>query len=234
MSSYDLTNTLIFTNLAKDAFLEENFSNLQSSIEVHGAVTNYAQIKSFSRLLVSFESIEHALQCKLELNGTIFLGEEMKIYFSEYNYTTSEPTENMLKLPDNEKLWLVSPPGSPPVGWLQEREEPPNNATLADDLFLALSKLADSTEEMEASDESSLQSNLSSQASSEELVFHIQAGDGEEEALPMITVQDYEVPKYNNTSHDISSNQSSLLLFDPLRSRRDPVIPKTPLPPILR
>ncbi|KAI8866256.1 hypothetical protein GQ42DRAFT_165614 [Ramicandelaber brevisporus] len=49
-----------------------------------------------------------------------------------------------LQLPQSERQWLVSPPGSPPAGWVQEREGPPNDTPIAADLIAALRKLDDS------------------------------------------------------------------------------------------
>lgn len=46
-----------------------------------------------------------------------------------------------LKPPRLEKNFLISPPGSPPVGWEPIVEEPPNSTPLADDLMAALRKL---------------------------------------------------------------------------------------------
>ena len=46
-----------------------------------------------------------------------------------------------LRPPAIEKNFLISPPGSPPVGWEQVVEEPPNSTPLADDLIAALRKL---------------------------------------------------------------------------------------------
>lgn len=43
--------------------------------------------------------------------------------------------------PAIEKNFLISPPGSPPVGWEQIKEDPPNATPLADDLINALRKL---------------------------------------------------------------------------------------------
>lgn len=40
-----------------------------------------------------------------------------------------------------EKNFLISPPGSPPVGWEPIREDPPNSTPLAADLVIALRKL---------------------------------------------------------------------------------------------
>ena len=43
--------------------------------------------------------------------------------------------------PEIEKNFLISPPGSPPVGWEPIKEDPPNVAPLAEDLIAALRKL---------------------------------------------------------------------------------------------
>lgn|SRR6266850_5373425 len=51
------------------------------------------------------------------------------------------PSEALLRPPPLEKNFLISPPGSPPVGWEQIAEDPPNVAPLADDLIAALRKL---------------------------------------------------------------------------------------------
>ncbi|KAG0145069.1 hypothetical protein CROQUDRAFT_716286 [Cronartium quercuum f. sp. fusiforme G11] len=42
--------------------------------------------------------------------------------------------ERRLKPPASDKNFLISPPGSPPVGWEQVEEDAPNKATLAEDL----------------------------------------------------------------------------------------------------
>ena len=46
-----------------------------------------------------------------------------------------------LRPPPVEKNFLISPPGSPPVGWEQIKEDPPNAAPLAEDLISALRRL---------------------------------------------------------------------------------------------
>jgi hypothetical protein len=46
-----------------------------------------------------------------------------------------------LRPPKPERNFLISPPGSPPVGWEQTREEPPNEVPHAEDLQRALEQL---------------------------------------------------------------------------------------------
>lgn len=69
----------------------------------------------------------------------------LRVYRSEPNpiFSPSSPTldEKFLRPPPIEKNFLISPPGSPPIGWEQIREEPPNATPLADDLIVALRKL---------------------------------------------------------------------------------------------
>ena len=43
--------------------------------------------------------------------------------------------------PAIEKNFLISPPGSPPIGWEPIKEDPPNATPLAQDLIHALEKL---------------------------------------------------------------------------------------------
>lgn len=51
------------------------------------------------------------------------------------------PPGNYLRPPAIEKNFLISPPGSPPVGWEPIKEDPPNATPLADDLIAALKLL---------------------------------------------------------------------------------------------
>lgn len=48
--------------------------------------------------------------------------------------------------PAIEKNFLISPPGSPPEGWEQIQEDPPNEVALADDLISALRRLQEEQE----------------------------------------------------------------------------------------
>jgi len=54
--------------------------------------------------------------------------------------TTRDPSY-YLAPPPLEKNFLISPPGSPPIGWEQIAEDPPNAAPLAEDLLAALERL---------------------------------------------------------------------------------------------
>jgi hypothetical protein len=81
-----------------------------------------------------------------------------------------------LAVPENERLWLISPPGSPPENWVQIREDPPNVQVLAEDLMMALRELtSDSSSSGDARD-------------GLEVVFR-----PAEESLPLVVVEDWDV-----------------------------------------
>ncbi|KAG9001593.1 carbohydrate-binding module 1 protein [Tulasnella sp. JGI-2019a] len=56
-------------------------------------------------------------------------------------HTNIDEDVDRLPVPHTTKNFLVSPPGSPPVGWEPAVEEPPNTASLAADLLAALQRL---------------------------------------------------------------------------------------------
>lgn len=67
------------------------------------------------------------------------MGERVRVYFGEH--TPIEPVDQHLHAPDSQKLFFISPPPSPPMGWEMRNEEPPNKQVHAEDLASALSRL---------------------------------------------------------------------------------------------
>lgn len=68
----------------------------------------------------------------------------MRVYRADPTPIETDETHehnHYLRPPVNDKNFLISPPGSPPVGWEQIREDPPNSTPLAHDLINALRKL---------------------------------------------------------------------------------------------
>lgn len=111
---------------------------------------NCVQILSFFLLLRSgtsnlFNSFVTNLRSQL-----LFRSEELKLrvyradpnpLFSYDPDVSTIPSEAYLQPPISNKNFLISPPGSPPVGWESIHEEPPNATPLADDLMEALRKV---------------------------------------------------------------------------------------------
>ncbi|KAH8926000.1 hypothetical protein BT69DRAFT_1279221 [Atractiella rhizophila] len=62
----------------------------------------------------------------------------LRVYFGPRTDPALLSEPSFLQVPTTDKNFLISPPGSPPVGWEQIVEDPPNAAPLAQDLMQAL------------------------------------------------------------------------------------------------
>lgn len=71
-----------------------------------------------------------------------------KCYFGEPTPIDNE--KKYLERPDAGKLFFISPPPSPPVGWESKMEDAPNKDVHADDLASKLSKLTGKIENPES------------------------------------------------------------------------------------
>jgi Calcipressin len=109
----------------------------------------------------------------------------------------------LLQVPELEKNWLISPPGSPPVGWQQIREDPPNRTVLPHDLSHALMSLNDELEddfkldadaefEAESMDDLVAESSPSSSSPQVYVICKDEGHDVNGHELPHITVQDWD------------------------------------------
>ncbi|KAI0781459.1 Calcipressin [Trametes elegans] len=144
------TNTLVITRLPPHFFVPIIQEALRSHFETYGPLHTWAPIKGLARVIMVFYSEEDAETAK-ESNDGLVLGEMhdhpdvvMRVYRADPTpIETSETQEHnhYLRPPANEKNFLISPPGSPPVGWEQLREDPPNSTPLAHDLITALRRL---------------------------------------------------------------------------------------------
>ncbi|RVD82298.1 uncharacterized protein DFL_006728 [Arthrobotrys flagrans] len=136
------TNTLLITNLKDaDIFRADHLQGLRDVIASSATLASWAPLKSFARIVCSFYSEEDAIKVRGELDGEFLMGHRMKIYFGTHTPVTP-PTDQHLQAPESQKLFFISPPPSPPVGWELRNEEPPNTLVMPEDLASALSKLS--------------------------------------------------------------------------------------------
>lgn len=162
------SNTLLITNLNSLAiFHPASLATIRQYITtlVPNELHSFSPLRSFRRIVCSFYSTEAAVKVRQELDGTTFLGANSpvsptgdeaqehanlplsaedhevraRIYFGEP--TPIDNSKHYLDKPDAGKLFFISPPPSPPVGWESTREGPPNTQTHATDLQSALEKL---------------------------------------------------------------------------------------------
>ncbi|KAI6009501.1 Calcipressin-domain-containing protein [Pisolithus orientalis] len=149
-SAVQPTNTLIITQVPRSFFEPVILWALREYFAVYGEIAHWVPISCFSRILLVYNDVESVEQAKANSDPLVIQpvhGQQtiLRVYRAEPNPTISpsSPTseDQFLKPPPLEKNFLISPPGSPPVGWEQIREDPPNSVALAEDLVAALNKL---------------------------------------------------------------------------------------------
>jgi hypothetical protein len=116
-----------------------------------GEINQWIPLACFGRIMVVYKDEDDAERAKIRCDPLILEASDdrskttMRVYRSAANPLIDNfstiPDDHYLRPPAIERNFLISPPGSPPVGWEPVREEPPNPTPLADDLMAALRKL---------------------------------------------------------------------------------------------
>ncbi|KAK9247247.1 Calcipressin-domain-containing protein [Lipomyces tetrasporus] len=156
------SNTLVFTGLVGPGdFDSERLFKLRVQVDSlsSGSLIHWGLVPSFGRIFAVFKTTTDALVVRRQLDGTIYNGKtRIHIYFGEdtpieplllrnrkgpMSEIERERDTVHLQLPDPGRLFLISPPPSPPVGWESQVEPPPNTdvGLPADELNDALTKL---------------------------------------------------------------------------------------------
>lgn len=134
------SNTLIITNLlAPELFNFTTLTELRETIDQHAKIHTWAPLKSFRRIVVSFFDVESAIQIRQHLDGESIMGYRVRVYFGMN--TPLNPSDQHLPLPKSDRLFFISPPPSPPMGWEMKEEDAPNKIVHPEDLAAALARL---------------------------------------------------------------------------------------------
>ncbi|KAF1999143.1 Calcipressin [Amniculicola lignicola CBS 123094] len=112
---------------------------MRELINQYAAIHTWAPLKSFRRIVTSFFDIESAISIRQKLDGEVIMGCRTRVYFGIN--TPMNPSDQHLPLPKSDKLFFISPPPSPPMGWEMRNEGAPNEITHAEDLAIALARL---------------------------------------------------------------------------------------------
>ena len=171
-----------------------------------------------NRIIVSFPDIHSAITVRQSIDGSAILGTAVaKCYFGEP--TPIDQGMKYLNKPDAGKLFFISPPPSPPVGWEMKNEDPPNTETHAEDLASKLQKLtgkmADSPPASEASPTSPQQ-----QYTSEEL-HKLKTT----KSMAMHALSEETGSSPSSASPNKMRSRSSTLIYDPKVHGDSPALP---------
>lgn len=185
------SNTLIITNLeAPEIFTAANLESISQAINQHATIHTFCPLKSFRRIIVSFFSAEDAISIRKVLDGESVLGNRVRVYFGAE--TKIDVGDQHLQAPKSDKLFFISPPPSPPMGWEMRNEEPPNKDVHADDLAAALAQLqarpaADAA--LKENQDNTVQRVIRTRSGSSTVVYDPQ-DHGHSPGLPAIAVED--------------------------------------------
>ncbi|KAJ3158011.1 hypothetical protein HDU89_000393 [Geranomyces variabilis] len=169
------TNTLIITNLSPAAFATPDAQQtVRAACERYGPLSQFVPLKAFGRALVVYKRTADAQSARRLMHETdVVAGSRVRVYFGQHTDTSHllDPSLGThidhLRVPALERNFLLSPPGSPPIDWVQIRESSPVSGGHSDVLHEALRELhnddfclddggshgADTEEEEEGEDE---------------------------------------------------------------------------------
>ncbi|KAL9612239.1 MAG: hypothetical protein Q9167_003152 [Letrouitia subvulpina] len=134
------SNTLIITNLLEPSiFHPTSLAEIRSLLAHHVPLHSFSPLKSFRRIIVSFYTTDDAISVRRLLDNSPIMSSRARIYFGEP--TPLEPADQHLHAPQSSRMFFISPPPSPPLGWEMHHEGPPNKEVHADDLAAALASL---------------------------------------------------------------------------------------------
>ncbi|KAF2829797.1 Calcipressin-domain-containing protein [Ophiobolus disseminans] len=182
------SNTLIITNLlAPEIFHITTLTELRETINVHAKIHTWAPLKSFRRIVVSFFDVESAIQIRQTLDGGQIMGYRVRVYFGMN--TPLNPSDQHLPLPKSDRLFFISPPPSPPMGWEMKEEDAPNKIVHPEDLAAALARLHAHPHDDVFSPAGSDSSPTRKRTRSSTIVYHPE-DHGDSPNLPAIAVED--------------------------------------------
>ncbi|EXJ82627.1 hypothetical protein A1O3_06440 [Capronia epimyces CBS 606.96] len=147
------SNTLLITRLDDaNIFHPASLATIRQYINDIAPLNSFSPLKSMNRIICSFYDTEASVRVRQVFDGAAVLGNAVaKCYFGEPTPIGDE--KKYLQRPDAGRLFFISPPPSPPVGWEMRPEDPPNKEVHAEDLAAQLAKL--SGKMTHAADESS-------------------------------------------------------------------------------
>lgn len=130
------SNTLVLTGFDKSDFIADDINKSQSFVEqlrseiaTHVNIVHWAPLKSFCRAIVVLESNESASFIKQLINEKKLSNATFSKVSSYFTQSSSDPSQNIqthLQPPKAGRLFLISPPVSPPSGWISRLEDPPH------------------------------------------------------------------------------------------------------------
>ncbi|KAI8142456.1 Calcipressin [Fennellomyces sp. T-0311] len=225
------TNTLLMPNVPSTLFnYPISLEQVRVRFDDVGVLYAFVAMKGFGRLMIIYEETAAAIKARETIDKTILSWQEhsessgvtvtdinigndipsdrrpwmeIRLYYGQHNPINPDPKTFQLQVPQSEKNFLISPPGSPCDDWKQTMESPPNTAVLASDMTHAIAELSDDdVDDLEnfrlespvLSDEETEPRRRSSGNSKRPTLKIVNSSGNhpDSEHLPSITVQDWD------------------------------------------
>lgn len=120
--SYEATS-LVAKKLPVDIFNNISLRNIFEDKFKYFGECSFVYLSSFKKCIVSYTTCENAVIAQAELDGKTVLDDfELSVDFKE---RSKKLGGDYLLVPKTQRLFLLSPPASPPVGWTQKEEPIP-------------------------------------------------------------------------------------------------------------
>lgn len=125
-----MIDALCVTDLPLELFQDKDSqSNLIHQFEYFGLIENIIWLRYFRRLIIVFT--DPSVIPLVKANSLHVNGHQLGLYTLQIPSLDSHPEGNhhrYLEPPEHDRMFLISPPSSPPFGWTQVREQPPVRA----------------------------------------------------------------------------------------------------------
>ena len=213
------TNTLLITRLTSPLiFHPATLATIRAHLTSLAPLYSFSPLKSLSRIIVSFHSVADALTVRQAIDGTALLPDVVaKCYFGETTPINDE--RKYLEKPDAGRLFFISPPPSPPVGWEMRDEGAPNKVVHADDLAEQLAKL---TGRMGRETNGDTETEM---VTAEELLQRSKTGHGRDLSEVSPSSPQHKPGQSPIKSSPGMRSRSSTLIYDPVAHGDSPTLP---------
>ncbi|OCT54204.1 putative calcineurin binding protein [Cladophialophora carrionii] len=226
------SNTLLITRLDDPKiFHPASLATIRQHIASLAPLNSFSPLKSMHRIICSFYSTDAAIAVRQEFDGRAVLGNTVaKCYFGEP--TPLDPEKKYLDRPDAGRLFFISPPPSPPVGWEMRTEDPPNKEVHAEDLASKLAKLsskitASPTGAGDESSEDEAQIASRTQYTASDLAQKLKSNH--RRALSGVSAENNSPTTAEAASPKKHRSRSSTLIYDPVAHGDSPALPAVTL-----
>ena len=235
------SNTLLITDLHDLlVFQPPALEEIRNQITAVAPLNSFSPLPSMRRIVCSFHNESDATAVRKLLDGKRLLNRDVypRIYFGEPTAILDGGRPKLLEAPQVSKMFFISPPPSPPHGWVVRNEDPPNKEVHATDLAHALSMLkTDQTQPETSAVDPATPVSISSdkrtsswplagsqQRSRSSTIIYNPEDHGDSPHLPAVMVEDMTL--------DVEDEDVDMDAMSPIEMSVNQMPPKTSRPPV--